>query len=334
MLKRLFLAAIVSLSGFAASASAQVVREVVVFLEENGEDYVSYEGLRSNWSSYNIYWEKDKTLDTLLYFFPNEYTWDRTDPNNDILRLRQGDYSFIDDRSFTSEISRGEDGLIYFDSVSGDEDVDNPRFGYWNSPGDFDKFVYAWILPETIEVVDMEANRPGEWVVRENAIAWFGNDTNNVAFRITYRFKSEGTFEAVSESVGTREGVTMDRENGAVRVTLADTLLFPSGSAELSPTGRVLVEELSATLMEGENFIIVEGHTDNVPISGALTETFATNWELSAARALAVVRAMEDAGADPARLEARAYGEHRPVAENDTAEGRAVNRRISILIEQ
>jgi chemotaxis protein MotB len=78
-----------------------------------------------------------------------------------------------------------------------------------------------------------------------------------------------------------------------------------------------------------ENKVIrVEGHTDDVPAGGA----YPTNWELSTARALAVVRFLQSQGIDPSRLAAAGYGEYRPIAPNDTAEGRSQNRRIEIVL--
>ncbi len=79
--------------------------------------------------------------------------------------------------------------------------------------------------------------------------------------------------------------------------------------------------------------IYVEGHTDDRDISGALAERFPSNWELSTARATRVVRLLAaDSGIDPERLTASGYAEHRPVASNETEEGRAANRRIEIRV--
>ncbi|HSH70991.1 MAG TPA: OmpA family protein, partial [Deferrisomatales bacterium] len=78
---------------------------------------------------------------------------------------------------------------------------------------------------------------------------------------------------------------------------------------------------------------LVEGHTDDVPIRGVLAQRFPTNWELSAARALSVVRFLQEVGGvDPARLAAAGYGEYRPAVPNDSAENRARNRRIELKL--
>jgi len=78
--------------------------------------------------------------------------------------------------------------------------------------------------------------------------------------------------------------------------------------------------------------IRIEGHTDDVQIAGLLAKRYPTNWELSAARAINVARHLQDQGIDPGQLSAVAYGEWKPVATNDTAEGKAKNRRIEIIL--
>lgn len=113
-------------------------------------------------------------------------------------------------------------------------------------------------------------------------------------------------------------------------VSLSDDAAFGTGSAELSPDARPLLGRLAAVLAGKPNDIRVEGHTDNVPIR---TDRYASNWELSTARANAVVTYfVETAGFDPARLSANGYGEFHPRAPNDTADSRGRNRRVDIVI--
>lgn len=138
-------------------------------------------------------------------------------------------------------------------------------------------------------------------------------------------------------------GMREEIEQGQVKVTqLADRLsvsmvekiLFPSGQADITPKGLKVLERVGAVLKNTKGKIIrVEGHTDNVPISGELTKTYPTNWELSTARATNVVRFLQEkAGIDPARLQAVGMSEYKPVASNQTAAGRAQNRRIEIAL--
>jgi chemotaxis protein MotB len=118
-------------------------------------------------------------------------------------------------------------------------------------------------------------------------------------------------------------------ENRVV-VNMKDKLLFPSSSARLSSAAVTVLRDVSRILMTLPNTIQVEGNTDNVPIR---TEEFPSNWELSAARAASVVHIMSRFGIDPKRLSAIGYGEHRPVAGNDTPQGRQKNRRVTLVVQ-
>jgi chemotaxis protein MotB len=127
--------------------------------------------------------------------------------------------------------------------------------------------------------------------------------------------------------------VQVERFRDQLRVDVVDELLFDSGEAELKPAGRELLRRVAGALGKAEGRRIqVDGHTDDVPISGVLAKRYPTNWELSAARAVNVARVLQEAGVDPSRLSAAAYSEYRPRAKNDSEEGRRKNRRIEILL--
>lgn len=114
-----------------------------------------------------------------------------------------------------------------------------------------------------------------------------------------------------------------------LEINLDAAVLFDSGDAALGPLANDVLREVVALLTEVGNPVTVEGYTDNVPIE---TARFASNWELSAARAASVVRAFAELGLDPERLAAVGYGEQHPVATNATPQGRAHNRRVTILV--
>jgi hypothetical protein len=113
-------------------------------------------------------------------------------------------------------------------------------------------------------------------------------------------------------------------------VSMGSDVLFPSGSAKLSPAGLEAIKEVTAQLqsIKGKAYQI-EGHTDNLPIA---TAVFPSNWELASARALTVTKAMIDAGMPPQRVSAASFGDTHPIQANDTQEGRAANRRIAIVV--
>lgn len=127
--------------------------------------------------------------------------------------------------------------------------------------------------------------------------------------------------------------VTISELKGKLTVNMVDAVLFDSGKAEVKPAGMEVLSKVVDILKDVKDKTIrIEGHTDNVQIVGNLTKRFPTNWELSAARAINVARYLQSQGLSPEILSAVAYGEYRPVAANDTEEGRAKNRRIEIIL--
>jgi chemotaxis protein MotB len=114
-----------------------------------------------------------------------------------------------------------------------------------------------------------------------------------------------------------------------IRLRINTDRLFPPGSDKPYPQAIPLIMELCKKLKELELPITIEGHTDNTPIR---SKRFPSNWELSAARATAVLRLFLQCGYDPKKLSAAGCGQYHPVAPNDTPEGRAKNRRIEIVI--
>jgi chemotaxis protein MotB len=121
---------------------------------------------------------------------------------------------------------------------------------------------------------------------------------------------------------------------GKVRVDLVDKVLFASGDAALSPRGEEILGRIASALTRvDDKQIQVSGHTDDSPISKNLQDTYPSNWELSTARAVNVVRYLSEKAQVPARrLMASGYGPHQPVSSNSDASGRARNRRIEILL--
>ncbi|MBW4933688.1 flagellar motor protein MotD [Marinobacter sp. F4206] len=125
--------------------------------------------------------------------------------------------------------------------------------------------------------------------------------------------------------------VTLETSDRWLELNLPNSLLFGSGDAEPHYDAFDVVSKIARVLRDRDNAVKVEGFTDNQPIS---TSRFPSNWELSAARAAAVVRMLTMEGIEPERLAAVGYGRFQPVARNDTDEGRRRNRRVVLLISR
>ncbi len=124
--------------------------------------------------------------------------------------------------------------------------------------------------------------------------------------------------------------VVLGMEERGLLIRFTDQVLFDSGKAEIKKQGIEIMKNIGEILKQNQRFIRVEGHTDNVPMH---SPQFPSNWELSTTRAVNVVKFfVENAGIEPVRLSAAGYSEYHPIAPNDTAKNRQMNRRVDVVI--
>lgn len=132
------------------------------------------------------------------------------------------------------------------------------------------------------------------------------------------------------EEQGLSAQVSVKPESRGVVIDIKENVLFDLGKADIKPDSKLILDKLVTLFDEVDKEVVIEGHTDNLPIN---TYQFPTNWELSTTRAVNVLRYfVEVNGADPTRISATGYGEYRPLMPNDTEAGRAANRRVNILL--
>mgnify|MGYP006144342939 CR=1 FL=1 len=137
---------------------------------------------------------------------------------------------------------------------------------------------------------------------------------------------------SIKRAVGVNDpDIEVNVEKGVVYISIADKLLFKSGSYQVSDRAKEILGKVAAIVKDKPTFeCMVEGHTDNVPIKNPVLED---NWDLSVKRATSIVRVLQkDFGIEPQRLVAAGRGEYIPLEPNTTAEGRATNRRTRILV--
>ena len=139
----------------------------------------------------------------------------------------------------------------------------------------------------------------------------------------------EAVVEALSEA-GLTDTATFEISSRGLTIAIAtDDVLFGSGSADFGAQGKEIIATIAPILAGFDNDVLVEGHTDTVPLNSAGYD----NWNLSADRALAVLKLLvADHGIAPQRLAASGYGEYRPKADNATDQGKAANRRVELVI--
>lgn len=347
-IKKISSVTLLSCCFLSAADALEVIGEKIIFLNEDGKAYVRYDTTRTSSPSYEIWFSGKKSLrpeDHLkdyLYIYPADYTWDTSSNSGyDLMKIASGSYATLIQGEFDSktEISVSKDGIYTYSNWDGKTYTADKHYGIWNNPDNFSQLVYAWVLPQNFNIISYEANRKGKWVKRNNTITYYGKNVNDLAFTIKYQPRSNTMYKELLKAINEKEqGIEKEQiqlEQGAkgLKITLAATVLFASGSSELSDRGAAILRRLSSALSRREDInIIIEGHSDNVAIKGELINRYQTNWELSAARSLTVLHYMADHNVQESRLESRAHGALRPIASNETEQGRSKNRRIEIVL--
>ena len=174
------------------------------------------------------------------------------------------------------------------------------------------------LLRQNAELEDDTIELSTELILRDIEVAQLENEQQELADEVT-RWAVRGA-------------IKMQMLADGLHLTLPYDVLFASGTTTLSDAGRELIVELVQEINQQPYQIAVLGFTDNVPVGPKLAEHYPSNWELSGARAASVVRVMEEEGIPANQLVAVSRGETEPIASNDTAEGRAQNRRIDVRL--
>jgi len=195
-----------------------------------------------------------------------------------------------------------------------DEELENQlnRGAIWAvTYGDLMSYLMLFFL---ILYVTASARRVGNDVSLKVAEQQFGGDEQTVSNLFT--------------RYGAEKIARIEMGENKIRIIFLAPVLFDSGSAVLKPASFPVLEQVVKALTDLPNPVQIEGHTDDHPLGPS--GKFESNWELSAARAFAVLRYLEVRGVPQQRLSAIGYGEFRPAQSNDTPEGRSINRRVEI----
>lgn len=207
---RLTLLLLVWLSTLSDKALAEVVSETLMFLNPDARSYLLQRALRSDAPRHRFYVDKGTQLEDFVYIDPNQYEWIDSAAEANTLGFAQGDFVVMyPGRIPETQLRHQTDGTHVYDSWDGKTRADG-HFGSWYAPGDFDRFVHAWILPPNLELVDYRSNREGEWVKRNNALTFFAEQVNDLTFTIRFRDKDgDGLADSRDRCPGTATGITI-----------------------------------------------------------------------------------------------------------------------------
>ena len=147
--------------------------------------------------------------------------------------------------------------------------------------------------------------------------------------KYTAKIEQVAVIKQVFKDMEKKNNLNIFQDSRGIVIRITDTALFDSGSADIRNEATGAIDKLGEILSPMKENIHIEGHTDDIPMNSI---QFPSNWELSSARATSIVRRFISHGVNPSRLTAIGYGEYRPIAGNETEEGRGKNRRVDIVI--
>lgn len=174
-----------------APALASVSSETVFFLQPDGHHYLLERSIHSDNSNHRFHLPKKIQAEDLLQVTPVHYEWDDSNPDVNTITFEAGGFSLIYPGEFSKdEVQQDAQGEWHFKSWDGRRDASG-RYGYWYSPGKFDRYTFTWILPDNIELTRYRSNRDGTWTRHPHAISFYAEQTNSLAFEIDYRVHPE-----------------------------------------------------------------------------------------------------------------------------------------------
>lgn len=158
----------------------------------------------------------------------------------------------------------------------------------------------------------------------------FESSTNSILDGGDGILDASKVMEQIKEDINTETSIKVLKSNKGIVIRLNDTMLFDPGSDIIKAEAIATLEKIADSVAKFQNPIVIEGHTDSMPI---MTNRFPSNWELSTARATNIIKYLiQQKKLPPSRLSAVGYGEYMPIEDNSTPQGRAKNRRVDIIV--
>ena len=191
-------------------------------------------------------------------------------------------------------------------------------------------FLFALSNNDNIKIKDFKESIKKEFKNEKVINELSTSNINNINNTVNQATVKDSLFELVKTNLGNDNKIEVIENEKGITLRLKDTLLFDSGSADIKENSISTISNIANFLTTIDNPVIIEGHTDSIPIKNSI---YATNWELSSARAINIIKYLtENYKLSPKRLSAVGYGEYAPIYDNTTNKGREKNRRVDIII--
>ncbi len=185
-------------------------------------------------------------------------------------------------------------------------------------------------IPPLEPIVEIKPESKETTIINTQAIKTATTTPQQAADNLADENKLQQQLSKAIDEFGLNKSVNIKVTQGYAQLEIQDKVLFKSSEASLTSSGEVLMKRLTPLLNQAVGLILIEGHTDNIPIK---TAKFPSNWELGASRATSVLHFLVSQQLDSSRLRAISYADTMPIANNSTPEGREKNRRVNIVIK-
>ena len=230
---------LMSLSAFANAVD--VVSENLVFLKEDGRSYLLHRSMRTDRAQYDFYLDKATGPARIYYVEPTDYTWVLDRPNVNLLKFNSGSFTVMYPGNYGERVTVDEQG-IYTLNTRDDVQREDGHFGSWNSPGNFNRFVQAWVIPEMFRIISYESNRDGEWVEQNNTLRFHATDVNDLTFVVRYQLidaDDDGVADVNDRCQHTAPGIVVD-EQGCESDSDHDGVMDRHDRCAATPNGAVV----------------------------------------------------------------------------------------------
>lgn len=282
---------------------AQLVREDILYIKPNAQDYLLYSTMRSNFGEFSKVLPKSTDIfKKYLYINPERFRV-HSGSKNKRITFPSGNFALMSEESFTErELKVDKEGVFTFrfDSL---RRLGGRHYGLSTTVNGYKQLTYVWVLPENYEFVDYSCNKPGKWVKRGNTLAYFGYEVNDVLPKIRFRPVSQVTLENVKSTLYevNSKGMAVTSNTKGVQINFRRGVLFPNGTTAISSLGKNILGRLSKTLKTSLKVRLAIA----VPVKSGVN---AGNWMLASARGRMMVEQLINKGIDPARIEINTFG--------------------------
>ncbi|WP_299456928.1 hypothetical protein [uncultured Microscilla sp.] len=303
IVKRVALLTLVYLCTTLVYAYAQLVREDILYIKPNAQDYLLYTTTRSNFGTFSKILPKSTNITKkYLYINPEKYTVGENSRYKRIV-FPTGNFALISEERFTDkELKVNKEGIFTFrfDSIPR---LGGRHYGLSTTVRYYKQLTYVWVLPEDYEFVDYSCNKPGQWVKKGNTLAYFGYKVNDVLPKIRFRPVLQvtlGNVKSLLYEVNSK-GMAVTSNSKGVQINFRRGVLFTKGTTAISSLGQNILVRLAKTLKSSVKVRLAIA----VPVRNGID---AGRWMLAAARGRTMVEQLINRGIDPARIEVNTFG--------------------------